>query len=272
MIHCFLKTSCVFLAFSVFALTGETSDQVIQKEKAFALLGGAELEMVWIEPGTFMMGSPESENGREDNEIQHKVTISEGFWIGKYEITQMQWEKVMNTQPWEGQVFFKKEGDYPAVYVSWNHTQEFVAKLNELEGREIYRLPTEAEWEYACRAGTDTAYSFDDGVGKLDEYGWYGKNTYDLGNYYAHKVGQKLPNPWGIYDMHGNIWEWVQDYYGEYSEESQIDPKGPESGDNHVFRGGSFYYLARFARSAYRGYNTPNHRLFNLGFRIVRQE
>jgi len=108
MIHCFLKTSCVFLAFSVIALTGETSDKAIHKGKVFTLPGGAELEMVWMASGMFTMGSPESENEREDNEIQHKVTISKGFWIGKYEITQMQWEKVMNTQPWEGQVFFKK--------------------------------------------------------------------------------------------------------------------------------------------------------------------
>jgi formylglycine-generating enzyme required for sulfatase activity len=269
MISCFLKTSCIFFAVSAFAFASEEKSH---KENIFILPNGAELEMVWIEAGDFITGSPDTEIGREINEIQHKVTITKGFWIGKYEITQGQWEKVMNTQPWEGQIFFKKDGDYPAVYISWNDTQDFIKKINEAEGKEIYRLPTEAEWEYACRAGTKSAYSFGDDVSKLDDYGWHGKNTYDLGNYFAHKVGQKLPNPWGIYDMHGNVWEWVHDFYGDYPEEPQIDPKGPESSDNHVFRGGSFYYLSRFARSAYRGYNTPNHRLFNLGFRIVRQE
>jgi len=263
MFCCFLRTTCVFFAMSVIVSAGDS------KEMSFPLPDGSKIDMVWVEPGSFTMGSPESEQEREANEISHKVIISKGFWIGKYEVTQGQWESVMNTRPWEGQVFVIKDKDHPAVYISWNHAQDFISKINRLDGKNLYRLPTEAEWEYACRAGTTTAYSFGDDVRKLDEYGWHGKNTYDLGNMFAQKVGQKLPNRWGIYDMHGNVWEWVQDYYGEYSAETQIDPKVIDKGTNRVFRGGSFYYLSRFARSAYRGYNMPTHRLFNLGFRIV---
>lgn len=271
MIYCLWKTSCIFLAVSAFAFAGENSNENTPKEMTFDLSNRTKLEMVWVEAGDFIMGSPESEQGREMNETQHKVIINKGFWISKYEITQGQWESVMNTQPWDGQVFVVKDPDYPAVYISWNDAQEFVYTLNESEDKVVYRLPTEAEWEYACRAGTQTAYSFGDDVNLLDNYGWHGKNTYDLGNMYAQKVGQKLPNHYGIYDMHGNVWEWVQDYYGEYSGESQADPKGLDSGTKRVFRGGSFYYLSRFARSAYRGYNDPTHRLFNLGMRIVRE-
>ncbi len=259
---------CILLMVPANVSAGEDA----AKEMTFELPGGATLEMVWIEPGTFVMGSPDDEPGRESNEgPQHEVTISRGFWLGKYEVTKAQWESVMNTRPWDGQIFTLKEANSPAVFISWNHVQELVSKLNEAAGSEVYRLPAEAEWEYACRAGTKTPYSFGHDVNELKDYAWYGRNTYELGNRYAHLVGQKLPNPWGLYDMHGNVWEWVQDYYAPYTGEAQIDPEGPESGSNRVFRGGSFYYYARFTRSAYRGYNSPVHRLFNLGVRLVKK-
>ncbi|MGB9597897.1 MAG: formylglycine-generating enzyme family protein, partial [Candidatus Poribacteria bacterium] len=114
-------------------------------------------------------------------------------------------------------------------------------------------------------------FSFDD-ASKIDEYAWIGKNTYDLGNMFAQAVGQKKPNPFGLYDMHGNVWEWVQDYYAPYENKIEIDPRGPESGNMRVFRGGSFYYLPKFTRSAYRGYNIPTHKLFNLGARLAKSE
>lgn len=262
----------IMLAIYTVVTVGTVSDNEKPKEITIKLPGGAEMDMVWINPGKFIMGSPESESGRESNETQHEVIISKGFWLGKYEITQSQWESVMNTRPWEGQVFVKNAENHPAVYISWNDVQEFIAKLNEAEKTNVYRLPTEAEWEYACRAGTKTAFSFGDSASKLGEYAWFGKNTYDLGNMFAHAVGQKKPNPWGLYDMHGNVWEWVQDYYGPYESKTQVDPKGAESGDTRVFRGGSFYYIANFTRSAYRGYNSPTHKLFNLGARLVKSD
>ncbi len=260
----------IILAITVVTI-GSISDNEKQKEITIKLPGGVEMEMIWINPGRFIMGSPENERKREDNEIQHEVIISKGFWLGKYEITQNQWESVMKTRPWEGQIFVKQSPNHPAVYISWYDVQDFIAKLNEAEKTNAYRLPTEAEWEYACRAGTKTAFSFDDDR-KIDEYAWTGKNTYDLGNMFAQAVGQKKPNPWGLYDMHGNVWEWVQDYYGPYENKTQIDPKGPESGNMRVFRGGSFYYLPNFTRSAYRGYNSPKHKLFNLGARLAKSE
>lgn len=264
---------CYFLFLFASSLTENNDCPITRtpKEEIFALPGGSYIEMVWIEPGSFIMGSPESENGRENNEgPQHRVTISKGFWLGKYEVTQGQWESVMQNKPWEGQVFVKENPRHPAVYISWNDVQQFISKLNTDEV--LYRLPTEAEWEYSCRAGSNNAYSYGNEVTELDKYAWHGKNTYDLGNMFAHEVGKKLPNQWGLYDMHGNVWEWVQDYYGQYSDEGQTDPKGPQSGINRVFRGGSFYYLAHFTRSAYRGYNSPRHRLFNLGARLLREE
>jgi len=261
------KTSCVILAIYM-ASVGVASDNE-KKEITIKLTGGADMEMVWINPGTFIMGSPENESNRESNETQHEVTISKGFWLGKYEITQSQWESVMNTRPWEGQVFVKNIPNHPAVYISWNDIQSFIAKLNEAEKTDKYRLPTEAEWEYACRAGTASAYSFGDD--KIEDYVWFGKNTYDLGNMFAQAVGQKKPNQWGLYDMHGNVWEWVQDYYGLYPDKPQADPKGAESGDTRIFRGGSFYYIAYLTRSAYRGYNSPTHKLFNLGARLLKE-
>ncbi|MBD3183285.1 SUMF1/EgtB/PvdO family nonheme iron enzyme [Candidatus Poribacteria bacterium] len=264
-----LRTSCIFLAASIIASAGGSEI----KEMAVELSGGASMDMIWIEPGSFIMGSPEDEPGREQNESpQHKVTITKGFWLGKYELTQAQWESVMGFRTWDNQVFVKRDENCPAVYLSWYHTQDFIEKLNSQADKHIYRLPTEAEWEYACRAGTQTAFSFGDDIDQLGDYAWYGRNTYNINERYAHQVGQKIPNPWGLYDMHGNVWEWVQDYYGEYTGEDQVDPKGPETGERRVFRGASFYYLGRFTRSAYRGYNSPRHRLFNLGMRLVMQE
>lgn len=270
---CFLIMFYIFLAASILFCVSGSADAEPAKEMSVKLPGGSTMKMVWVNPGTFIMGSPYDEESREENESQqHEVNISKGFWMGKYEVTQEQWESVMNTRPWDGQVFAKKAAEYPAVYISWNDAQKFIAKLNAGQDSEIYRLPTEAEWEYACRAGTQTPYSYGSDLQKLGDYAWHGKNTYEVKEMYAHKVGQKMANQWELNDMHGNVWEWVQDYYAPYSEEAQIDPTGPETGSQRVFRGGSFYYLARFARSAYRGYNSPRHRLFNLGVRVLRQE
>ena len=240
----------------------------------FTLPGGASLEMVWIVPGTFQMGSPSSERGRSSNEGPvHDVTISQGFYLGKYEVTQGQWESVMGTRPWQGRDYVRSGSDYPAVYVSWENAQEFIRRLNASMGSNVYRLPTEAEWEYACRAGTTTRWSFGDDESQLEHYAWYYDNAWDVGERHGHLVGTKRANPWGLYDMHGNVWEWVRDWYGSnyYSSSPSVDPAGPSRGSNRVVRGGDFGNDARNLRSADRNDDSPSARGSNVGFRLLRQ-
>jgi len=240
------------------------------EEITVELPGGATMDFVWIDPGTFTMGTTE-ELGRSDNEgPQHEVTIRRGFYLGQYEITQGQWEAVMETTPWSGQSYVRENPSHPAVYISWNHVQEFIQRLNAAAGEQIYRLPTEAEWEYACRAGTTTRWSFGDYEGLVGEYAWYTVNAYRVGEKYAHAVGTKLPNPWGLHDMHGNVWEWVQDWWGSYTSGSQVDPTGPATGVRRVMRGGDFSGHARGARSANRSHAEPPARYRGIGARLLR--
>jgi formylglycine-generating enzyme required for sulfatase activity len=258
---------------------------------AIALPEGETLELVWIEPGAFVMGAPFPEPQRGSNEIpQHQVTIRRGFYLGKYEVTQKQWEAVTGSQPWFGQAYVQSSSSHPAVYISWNDIQHFIQKLNDLEGTALYRLPTEAEWEYACRAGTTTRWSFGDNERQLDEYAWFdvnaqhareddgqyghstGEDGTDIEEQYVHPIGMKKPNPWGLFDMHGNVWEWVQDWYGGYLGDAQVDPRGPSDYYYRVFRGGSVFDDARYTRSSFRAYNSPDLRDFNIGMRLVRME
>lgn len=181
------------------------------------------MEFVLIPDGTFLMGSHDSLHGAPDDEKpQHQVTISKQFYLSRYEVTQEQWEAVMGSKPYEltrSNGFYSLPGmshrltrpTNPAT-VSWNDAQEFIKRLNQKEGYYRYRLPTEAEWEYATRAGTATAYSFGDDVSELGRFAWYGE---DFSSGSTHPVGQKLPNGWGLYDVHGNVWEWVQDWYDD---------------------------------------------------------
>jgi len=239
-----------------------------RKEITVDLPGGAQMEFVWIEPGIFMMGSPDSESGRKTNEgPHHEVTISQGFYLGKYEITQAQWESVMDTTPWSGQDYVQEDANNPAVYISWDDMQAFIHALNEAAGDSLYRLPTEAEWEYACRAGTTTRWSFGDDESQLGSYSWYEGNNSPYG---SKEVGTKLPNPWGLYDMHGNVLEWCQDYFHHsYSGENQVDPTGPTSGSPRVLRGGYFYYGAWGVRSAFRYVSSPGTRYGYFGARLL---
>jgi formylglycine-generating enzyme required for sulfatase activity len=178
------------------------------------------------------------------------------------EVTQGQWEAVMGSNP----SYFKNCGDEcPVEQVSWNDIQEFIKKLNRKEGTDRYRLPTEAEGEYACRAGTTTAYSFGDDSGDLREYAWFGNNSERK----THPVGQLKPNDRGLYDMHGNVWEWCRDWYGDYPSGSVSDPTGHSSAASRVVRGGSWRYRARNCRSAYRSGSTPGVRYDDYGFRLV---
>jgi formylglycine-generating enzyme required for sulfatase activity len=230
-----------------------------------------------IPAGTFLMGSPESEEDRGDDEQQHPVTISRAFYMQTTEVTQGQWKAVMGTEPWKGQEHSKyvKEGaNYPAVYVSWDDAVAYCKKLSDKEAK-TYRLPTEAEWEYACRAGTETRWSFGNDEKELGDYAWYGKNAWDVDEKYAHQVRLKKPNAFGLYDMHGNVIEWCHDYYGEdyYKQSSEKDPTGPTSGSFRVLRGGSWdRYRARNARSAFRFGNDADFRYgYGFGFRLVRE-
>jgi formylglycine-generating enzyme required for sulfatase activity len=243
------------------------------KTMTVQLAGGASMEFVWIEPGTFSMGSPAAEPDRDLNEGPwHQVTISRGFWLGKFEITQAQWESVMGNRPWAGMEYVQENPNHPAVYVSWGDVQGFIQRLNRAAGDSLYRLPTEAEWEYACRAGTQTRWSYGDEKNRLGNYAWYGANAWGFGVKYARAVGQKEPNPWGLCDMHGNVWEWCQDWYSAnfYMRRIQADPAGPISGSHRVDRGGSFDTYARNTRSAVRGGDVPDGRYCSLGARLLR--
>ena len=242
------------------------------KHQTFTLPGDVDLEMVWVDPGTFLLGSVESEPGRWDDEgPQHEVTLTRGFYLGKFAVTQEVWAKVMGARPWSGQDYVLENPVHPAVYVSWEDVQAFVKRLNVDEEASPYRLPTEAEWEYACRAGTTTPWSFGEDEAETGDYAWYRGNAWDAGEPYAHPVGAKRPNPLGIHDMHGNVWEWASDWYGAYSTEPQTDPQGPEKGTIRVLKGSGFSSLARAVRSAFRYGYTPGRRFHCIGFRLLRE-
>jgi formylglycine-generating enzyme required for sulfatase activity len=217
------------------------------------------MEFVLIAAGTFRMGS--HDGGFYENPVHH-VTISQPFYLGKYAVTQGQWDAVMGTN----RGHFTGDPNRPVVEVSWEKTQEFIQRLIAKVGSGIYRLPTEAEWEYACRAGSTTVYSFGDDPHQLDEYGWYSNNS---GNQ-THPVGQRKPNAWGLYDMHGNVWEWVQDWHGMYSPEPVTDPRGSSSDSYRALRGGSWFNDAGVCRSATRYRDRLWSHNDNYGFRLLR--
>lgn len=222
------------------------------------------LDLVWIAPGTFAMGS---EKGSPDELPVLQVKLSAGFWMGRTEVTQAQWQAVMGNNP----AHFRG-ADRPVELVSWAEAMEFCRKLTARErhaGRlpegYSYTLPTEAQWEYACRAGTTG-----DHAGPPATVAWYKSTAKDQ----THPVGQKQPNAWGLHDMHGNVWEWCLDWYDEkgyamYRAASVSDPVGPSSGALRVSRGGSWFSTAPFCRSADRNWNSPGRRDYVLGFRIV---
>ena len=229
--------------------------------------------------GTVCLSGASSEDSAEDDETpQHKVRISKSFQVGIYEVTLGQFKKFIasagrNNLLTDDFIKYNDHGNRASVsWVSWDDVQSFISWLNKKEGGSHYRLPTEAEWEYAARAGTITKYFWGSDEGQAGKYAWYDKNTYDVGRGYIHP-GSKKPNPWGLYDMHGNMWEWVQDWYDKsyYSNSPASDPKGPLSGRFRVFRGGSFYYDAWYMRSANRGSYTPDGHDYDLGFRLMRK-
>jgi formylglycine-generating enzyme required for sulfatase activity len=237
----------------------------------------APMNIVFVPPGTFRMGSPTNEVDRWDWEgPQTAVTLTKGYWMGKFEVTQGEYLAVMGGNP----SYFSTNNGYaedlnrPVETVSWFDATGYCAALTareRLAGRistnSVYRLPTEAEWEYACRAWTSTRFSYGDDPGytNLTNYAWYWDNSGGT----THPVGQKLPNPWGLYVMHGNVWEWCQDWFGDYGGGVAVDPQGPPTGSDRVIRGGVWYYGARDCRSANRINGYPGYRYGFIGFRVV---
>ncbi len=222
------------------------------------LPGGVEMEMVYVAPGSFMMGSPGSEEGRGDDETQHRVTLTKGYWLGKYEVTQRQWASVMGNNP-----SHSKGPDRPVESVSWEDCQRFIARVNTVARRQlggVARLPTEAEWEYACRAGTTGPYA---GNGNLDDMGWYDGNSGGG----TQPVGLKRANALELYDMHGNVWEWCNDWSESYGGDV-TDPTGAASGVNRVLRGGGWLDYAWRCRSAIRAGRNRGYRDEYIGFRL----
>jgi formylglycine-generating enzyme required for sulfatase activity len=227
------------------------------------------MKFTYISPGSFMMGSAPGETGRDADEQQHRVTLTKAFYMQTTEVTQEQWTAVMRNFPSD---FDDCGDDCPVEMVSWSDVQAFIRKLNQIEGRQRYRLPTEAEWEYASRSGSKTALA----NGKISQLecrhdanlaamGWYCGNAKGR----PHPVARKKPNQWGLYDMHGNINEWCQDNLGEYPSTAVNDPAGPSTGNYRVYRGGSWFSSAGYSRSAVRYCNRPDYRSNHLGFRVV---
>lgn len=213
-----------------------------------------------IPAGEFSMGSQE---GDYDERPVHKVRISRSFYLGKYEVTQGQWQMVMGTKP----SHFAGDPNLPVEQVSWEDVQAFVRTLNAKEGGPTYRLPTEAEWEHAARAGATSVYSFGDDAEQLGAYAWYGDNAGGR----THTVGKRRPNAWGLYDMHGNVWEWVQDWYGPYDVDPGMDPQGSAPGTYRVYRGGGWGTFAGNCRASDRNFEVPGEHLAGLGFRLLRE-
>lgn len=243
----------------------------------------------WCPPGTFQMGSPAIEVDRETDEVLVGVTLTEGVWLGETEVTQGQWQRVMGTTPWRGEKEVNEGWNYPAAFVRHSGKEDsaeaFCERLTiqervagHLPADWEYRLPTEAEWEYACRAGTTTAFSFGDDAKEIGRHAWFEGNSEDGRSgpifwlqhraVYAHPVGTRLANAWGLRDMHGSVREWCADGY-EAQRSGGIDPRVEIQGSDRVFRGGSWIDPARRCRSAYRDAVSPSFRYFGLGFRVA---
>jgi formylglycine-generating enzyme required for sulfatase activity len=285
---------------------GDDSTTVTPPPAEITSAKGIELRL--IPAGTFTMGSPETEADRYSDEIQHSVTLTKSFYMGKYQVTQEQYQTVMGSNPSSFTSAVDGEsgtpGKLPVEQVSWYDAIVFCNKLSISEGLSPvysisgstdpttwgtvpissnatwnavvtvsgangYRLPTEAEWEYACRAGTTTAWytgNTEDGTPHLNTAAWYSNNAGSK----THQVGLKTPNAWGLYDMHGNVWEWCWDWFGDYASGAQTDPAGAVTGTYRVGRGGSWNFVGQNLRSAFRSYYYPNYGYYALGFRLVR--
>ena len=254
------------------------------KALTLTLAKGVTMKLALIPAGKFIMGSPETERGRCKDEGPHRqVTISKPFYMGIYEVTQAQWCAVMGTEPWDGKILAKSGAGNAASYISWDDASKFCEMLSKKTGKQV-TLPTEAQWEHACRAGTKTAYSFGDDQMELGDYAWDCINTFRNHELYPHAAGQKRRNAWGLYDMHGNVNEWCRDWYDEefYANARNIDPENTtepirfvirglswREPTRRVLRGGSWYEGPGYCRAASRHGGSSNFREFCYGFRVV---
>jgi formylglycine-generating enzyme required for sulfatase activity len=263
---------------------------------------GLKLKLVWCPPGFLTMEqveeitepAAEKDNEPADDDDPNdkpalkpqkiitpvKVFLTRGYWLGKYEVTQSEWKQVMKTEPWKGQDFTKEGADFPATWISWEDATDFCRKLTEQDrqaGRLPkdwgYTLPTEAQWEYGCRARTQTKFSFGDDESKLSDYAWFDVNSKNAGELYAHLVGQKKANPWGLFDMHGNVFEWCRDVYTEKlpgGRDPEVKPDEKTGGSDRVRRGGCWFSVAAYCRSGgYRYWSEPDYRSDFSGFRVA---
>lgn len=284
-----------FVFFLCLSLVAESKGQTPE-----TITNSIGIELVLISKGTFTMGSPIEEEGAENDEEQHEVTINQDYYLGVTEVTQGEYEMVMGTNPshFQKRVIRKTDSTmYPVEQVSWEDAVEFCKVLSDLpeekQAGRVYRLPTEAEWENACRAGHKTAYGFGESSKSLGDYAWFANNsgskeldadilwsrlrsnpqeyvdTLFAAGCTTHPVGEKNPNAWGLYDMHGNVWEWCSDFYGEYSKVAVSDPSGPKEGTARVIRGGGWDSGAARCRSAYRNGGPQVDRSSLLGFRVA---
>lgn len=235
-------------------------------ERTVVLAEGVTLRFVWIAPGSYQRGSDPAEAGRDRDEgPRHTVTLTRGFHLGVHEVTQAQWVVVMGENP----AAFRRGAEAPqrpVESVSWEDCQRFLARLNA-RGPGRFRLPTEAEWEYAARAGTTTRFPWgnDPKEWETHTHAWANSRSYAI----THPVGAKPPNAWGLHDMHGNVWEWCSDWYGPYAEGAQRDPAGPAVGKEKVFRGGSWFDFPVSLRSANRHRHVTDERYPAIGLRLV---
>lgn len=252
-------------------LTGEAARTITTPHGLYysPVFNSLEMSFVYIPAGSFVMGSPETERGRNHDEKQFEVTLSRGFNLQSTPVTQKQWQAVMGDNPASSSAC----GDYPVENVSWHECQAFIKKLNLLDDG-VYRLPTEAEWEYAYRAGGVAALGdreltalFCEYDPFLDTVAWYCGNS----DRHSHPVALKNPNAWDLYDMHGNVMEWCQDWYEEYPTGEATDPVGPKAGVGKVIRGGSWFSSAKNCRAAFRAKGAPNSRSHYLGLRLVKE-
>jgi uncharacterized protein (TIGR02996 family) len=235
-------------------------------QRRLDLSGGVEMVFSWVPPGSFLMGSPPKEEERSKDEVQHRVTLTRGFWMGVTPVTQAQWQALMGSNPSHFQ------GPYrPVECVSWEDCQAFCQKLIGQDG-ESYVLPTEAQWEYACRTGTTTPFHFgpalsSDRANYRGNYP-YGQGSWGLDRQETTPVGSFPPNAWGLVDLHGNVWEWCQGSYGPYPSSDVIDPEDSKRRDRRLARGGSWHSTPGMCRAAHRTWNLPGHLDRNVGFRV----
>ena len=235
-------------------------------EKMTLKVADADYTFVWCPAGEFVMGSPASETGRYAGEVPHEVKLSKGFWLLESEVTQGMWQSVMGTSVRQecekagGRWVTSAGPDFPMFYIDWNGAKAFCDKLSELAGCE-FTLPTEAQWEYACRAGSQSPYAAEN----LGDAAWYAENS----EYKTHEVKTKAPNAWGLYDMHGNVYEWCLDQYSELGPEPAADPLAAADAATHVYRGGCWDSVARNCRSAFRMKYPATTRLDYTGLRVL---